>query len=175
MHLDPQQLQGCFHQWISDIVTLTNGSIIPIDGKTMRHSYDRLSEQSILHVVSAWASDHRLMLGQVKVEDKSNEITAIPALLKLLDISGCIITIDAIGPQTAIAAQIVAQKGDYILRLKANHPTLHQQVKTLFEEALQQDFEGLDVTSDERVDGGHGRRKVHKVWVLPIRVVRKLR
>ncbi len=174
MRIDPEQLQVCFHQWINDIVTLTHGSVIPIDGKTMRRSYDQRSEQSALHVVSAWASDHRLMLGQVKVDDKSNEITAIPALLKLLDISGCIITIDAMGTQTAIAAQIVAQKGDYILSLKANHPTLHDQVKTLFEAALQRDFEGLDVVSDERVDGGHGRREVRKVWVLPLEQVGEL-
>lgn len=166
--IEPPQLQHCFTQWINDIVTLTGGTVIPIDGKTMRGSYDRINEQSALHVVSAWASEHQLMLGQIKVDSKSNEITAIPALLKLLDISGCIITIDAMGTQSAIAAQIVAQKGDYILSLKANHPTLHQQVKTLFEQAQQSDFEGLTVSKDETVDGGHGRREVRKIWVLPI-------
>ncbi|NER05698.1 MAG: ISAs1 family transposase [Okeania sp. SIO3C4] len=168
MRLAPQALQQCFWQWIEDIVTLTGGTVIPIDGKTMRHSYDRIEAQSALHVVSAWASEHRLMLGQVKVDRKSNEITAIPALLKLLDISGCIITIDAIGTQTAIAAQIIAQGGDYILALKENHPTLYQQVNALFEQAKQTEFEGMDVSSDQRVEGGHGRREVRTVWVLSV-------
>ena len=166
--IDPKTLQSCFLKWINDIVELTDGTVIPIDGKTMRGSYDRISEQSALHVVSAWASEHRLMLGQVKVDSKSNEITAIPALLKLLDISGCIITIDAMGTQTKIAAQIIAQKGDYILCLKGNHSTLHEHVKRLFEQAKQTNFEGLAVATDESVEGGHGRREVRKIWVLPI-------
>lgn len=98
---------------------------MPIDGKSVKGSYDRNKKQSALHLVSAWASEHRLMLGQVKVEDKSNEITAIPALLELLDISGCIITIDAMGTQTEIARHIVSKRADYVLSLKANHPTLY--------------------------------------------------
>ena len=166
--IEPSQLHRCFQRWIADIVELSGGEVIPIDGKTMRGSYDGASGQSALHVVSAWASEHRLMLGQLKVERKSNEITAIPALLRLLDISGCIITIDAMGTQTAIAAQIVAQQGDYILALKDNHPTLHQQVKALFEQALQDDFATLEVSSDQRVEGGHGRREMRKVWALPV-------
>jgi predicted transposase YbfD/YdcC len=108
------------------------------------------------------------MLGQVKVDSKSNEITAIPALLQLLDISGCMITIDAIGTQTAIAAQIIAQKGDYILCLKDNHPTLHQQVKEIFEAALKRDFDGWTVSQDQRVEGAHGRRELRQIWVLPV-------
>jgi len=166
--IDPDTLHECFQRWINDIVTLTGGSVIPIDGKTMRGSHDRINAKSALHVVSAWASEHRLMLGQVKVDDKSNEITAIPALLKLLDISGCIITIDAMGTQSAIAHQIIEQKADYILNLKDNHSTLHQQVKTLFQAALDNDFEGLDVSKDQQVNGGHGRREVRKVWVLSV-------
>ena len=168
LRINPSELQDCFHRWIDDIVTLTGGSVVPIDGKTMRGSHERINGQSALHVVSAWASEHRLMLGQVKVDEKSNEITAIPALLKLLDISGCIITIDAMGTQTTIAAQIIEQKADYILSLKDNHPTLHQQVKTLFQEAKANNFEGLSVSQDQQVNGGHGRREVRKIWVLPI-------
>jgi len=103
--------------------------VIPIDGKTLKGSYDRKGKQSALHLVSAWGSENRLFLGQVKVKDKSNEITAIPALLELLDISGCIITIDAMSTQTEIAHQIQAQGADYVLALKANHPTLYQQVQ----------------------------------------------
>ncbi len=95
--IEPEALQRCFQRWVKEIVKDTGGQVIPIDGKTMRGSYDRTSNQSALHVVSAWASTHRLMLGQMKVDSKSNEIKAIPALLELLDISGCIITIDAMG------------------------------------------------------------------------------
>ena len=168
LRMDPDALQECFHRWINDIVSLTGGSVIPIDGKTMRGSHERINGKSALHVVSAWASEHRVMLGQVKVDDKSNEITAIPALLKLLDISGCIITIDAMGTQTAIAHQIIEQKADYILNLKDNHPTLHQEVKTFFQVALANDFEGLDVSKDQQKNRGHGRHEERKIWVLPL-------
>jgi len=108
--------------------------------------------KSALHLVSAWASEHRLALGQVKVADKSNEITAIPALLELLDLAGCIITIDAMGTQTAIATQIYNAKADYVLALKANHPTLYGQVKDWFEQAIAQGFEGVNFSYDERVE-----------------------
>ena len=168
VRIEPESLHHCFQQWIDDIVAQTGGQVVSLDGKTMRGSYDRISSQSALHVVSAWATENRLMLGQVKVDSKSNEITAIPGLLKLLDISGCIITIDAMGTQKAIAAQIIAQKGDYVLSLKDNHPTLHQQIKGIFEQALNLNFEGLEVSEDQRVSGGHGRREMRQVWVLPV-------
>lgn len=103
-------------------------------------SYDRNKEQSALHLVSAWASENRLFLGQVKVKSKTNEITAIPALLELLDISGCIITIDAMGTQTEIAHQIQAQGADYILALKKNHPTLDREVEQWFKTAQESNF-----------------------------------
>ncbi len=109
--IEPDALHRCFRRWVTEIVKDTGGQVIAIDGKTMRGSYDRASKQSALHVVSAWASDHRLMLGQMKVDSKSNEIKAIPALLELLDLSGCIITIDAMGTQTDIATQIVTSLG----------------------------------------------------------------
>lgn len=114
----------CFLAWVSQVVEATGAQVIPIDGKCVKGSYDRNKKQSALHVVSAWASEYRLMLGQVKVENKTNEIKAIPALLDLLDITGCIITIDAMGTQTEIARRIVEKGADYILSLKANHPTL---------------------------------------------------
>ncbi len=167
-HLAPEALGQCFHRWVSEIVKATGGQVIPIDGKTMRGSYDRGLQQSALHVVSAWSSENRLMLGQMKVNEKSNEIKAIPALLKLLDISGSIITIDAMGTQTNIAAQIVAQTADYILCLKANHPKLHKQVKEIFEKAIESDFEGLEKDYDQRVETGHHRREIRKLWVLPV-------
>jgi len=133
--LDPETLERCFLGWVEQIVASTGAQVIPIDGKTLKGSYDRTSGRKALHVVSAWASEHRLLLGQVKVESKTNEITAIPSLLELLDIRGSIITLDAIGTQVAMARQIQAQGGDYLLALKANHPTLYAQVTAWFEQA----------------------------------------
>jgi hypothetical protein len=133
--INPKVFERCFQKWVQSIVETIGAQVIPIDGKTLRGSYDREQGKSAIHLVSAWASEHRLVLGQVKVADKSNEITAIPVLLELLDVSECIITIDAMGTQTAIAAQIYDAKADYVLALKANHPTLHGQVETWFEQA----------------------------------------
>lgn len=124
--------------------------VISLDGKTLIGSYDREQGKSALHLVSAWASEHRLVLGQIKVADKSNEITAIPALLELLDLAGCIITIDAMGTQTVIAAQILQAKADYVLALKANHPTLYAQVQAWFQQASAQGFAGVTHSYDER-------------------------
>ena len=142
--------------------------VIPIDGKTLRGSYDREQKKSALHLVSAWASEHRLVLGQMKVADKSNEITAIPALLELLDLAGCIITIDAMGTQTAIATQIYNAKANYVLALKANHPTLYGQVKDWFEQAQAQKFEGITLSYDERVEKGDHRLEKRQVWTVPV-------
>lgn len=109
-----------------------------------------------------------LCKGLVKVEDKTNEIKAIPALLALLDISGCIITIDAMGTQTDIALSIVEQEADYVLSLKANHPTLYKQVKTYFERAEAQGFKGIEYSYDQRVDSGHHRTENRKLWAVPV-------
>ena len=166
--IEPQALQRCFEQWVKEIVKKSGCQIIPIDCKTLRGSYDREGKQSALHLVSAWASENRLMLGQIKVENKSNEIKAIPALLQLLDISGCTITIDAMGTQTDIAKKIVNQGADYILCLKANHPTLYKQVQEHFKQAMAKEFEGFDVDHDRRVESGHHRREHRHVWVLPV-------
>lgn len=166
--IDPKVFERCFQRWVQSIVETVGAQVIPIDGKTLKGSYDREQNKSALHLVSAWASEHRLVLGQVKVADKSNEITAIPALLELLDLAGCIITIDAMGTQTAIAAQIYNAKADYILALKANHPTLHGQVKTWFEQALAEQFDGITVSYDERVEKGHHRTEKRFCWSVPV-------
>jgi predicted transposase YbfD/YdcC len=149
-------------------IAKATAQVIPIDGKTLRGSYDREQRKSALHLVSAWASEHRLVLGQVKVTDRSNEITAIPALLELLDLTGCIITIDAMGTQTAIATQIYNANADYVLALKANHPTLHGQVLAWFEQARVLNFEGIVFSYDERVEKGHHRLEKRQVWTVPI-------
>lgn len=169
--INPEALQRCFLGWVNQVVEATGAQVIPIDGKSVRGSYERSKKQSALHLVSAWASEHRLMLGQVKVENKSNEITAIPALLELLDITGCIITIDAMGTQTEIAKTIVDKKADYILSLKANHPTLYNQVKVWFETAQSKGFEGIEFSHDQRVEAGHHRQEKRQVWVVPLEAI----
>ena len=166
--INPNVFERCFRCWVESIVEAQGARVIPIDGKTLKGSYDRGQGKSAIHLVSAWACEHRLVLGQVKVADKSNEITAIPALLELLEIAGCIITIDAMGTQTAIASQIFNAKADYVLALKGNHPTLHGQVEDWFEQHLSQGFEGIIHSYDERVEKGHHRTEKRQVWCVPI-------
>ncbi len=166
--ISPKALEKSFNGWLSSLVRDLGAQVIPIDGKTIKGSYDRNKEQSALHYVSAWASKHRLFLGQVKVEDKSNEITAIPALLELLDIAGCIITIDAMGTQTEIAHRILTQGADYVLALKGNHPTLHQEVKQWFEIAQAQNFKDIEHSYDIRVESGHHRREKRQITAVPL-------
>ena len=172
--INPRELNCCFFQWVETLVKKMAGEIIPIDGKTIRGSYDRNQSQSALHVISAWSSEQRLVLGQLKVEHKSNEITAIPALLELLDITGSIITIDAMGTQTEIAKKIIDKKGDYVLALKANHPTLYSQVSTWFKNATAQNFPGIDVNYDRRLEKGHHRREIRQVWSVPVTAIPNL-
>ena len=169
--IDPEALNRCFLRWVETLVTQMGGEIVPIDGKTIRGSYDRNQGKSALHVISAWASEQRLVLAQMKVENKSNEITAIPALLDLLDIVGAIITIDAMGTQTEIAKKIIARKAHYVLALKANHPTLYFQVKEWFEQAQAQQFEGIDVSYDKRIEKGHHRTEIREVWTVPVSAI----
>lgn len=173
-HIDPEALHECFLAWVTDVVESIEGEVVAIDGKTLRGSYDRNKQQSALHLVSAWASQHSVMLGQMKVSSKSNEITAIPALLNLLHLSGCIVTIDAMGTQTDIAEQIIAKQGDYVLALKANHPILHQQVEAYFKQALQTDFAGIEHSYHRQIAGGHHRRTRRQVWVVPASVIPNL-
>jgi predicted transposase YbfD/YdcC len=147
------------------------GEIIPIDGKTIRGSYDRNQGKSALHFISAWSSEQHLVLAQMKVEDKSNEITAIPALLELLDITGAIITIDAMGTQTEIAKKIIDKKADYVLALKANHPTLYSQVSEWFEIAQANNFQNIDVSYHKRIEKGHHRTEIREVWTVPVTAI----
>lgn len=172
--LAPEALERCFLGWVKQIVEASGAQVIPIDGKTLKGAYDGNHQQSALHVVSAWASEHRLLLGQVKVDAKSNEITAIPALLQLLDISGCIITLDAMGTQKAIAREIIGHGADYILCLKANHPTLLAAVTAWFEPAQASNFVGLEHSYEARVESGHHRREHRQVWAVPVTVLGNL-
>jgi predicted transposase YbfD/YdcC len=133
--LDPEELRRCFLTWVAAVVGAPSEQVVAVDGKTLRGSHDRRRGTSALHLVSAWATASDLVLAQVAVDTKSNEITAIPALLRLLSLEGATVTIDAMGCQTAIAAQIVDQGANYVLTLKDNQPTLHERVRQTFADA----------------------------------------
>lgn len=164
--LNPKQFEYCFEQWVNQLVQELGIQVIAIDGKNLRGSYDRESGSKALHFVSAWATEHRLVLAQSKVQDKSNEITAIPALLELLDIKGCIVTLDAMGTQKSIAAQIQQAQADYILCLKANHPTLFEQLDAWFKTARAQGT--LPMPSEHTTSAGHHRTEIRKVWTFSL-------
>ena len=172
--INPKEFEQCFRQWVQSLVEKLGVEVVAIDGKTHRGSYDRESKLKALHTVSAWSSEHRLVLGQTKVNAKSNEVTAIPELLDILDISGCIITIDAMGTQKLIAEKIIAADADYILSLKDNHPTLHQQVKNWFETAQSIGFEGIDVSISQRIEKGHHRIEKRTVYTVPMSQIPQL-
>jgi len=149
--IDTQQFSDSFSRWVSDIAELSEGEVIAIDGKCLRGSIDRASNKAAIYMVSAWAQQNHLVLGQQKVDDKSNEITAIPKLLTQLDIAGAVVTMDAMGCQTKIAKQVIEQKADYVLSLKGNQGDLHEDVVTYFESDLSPEV------GNENYDGGHGR------------------
>ncbi len=164
--MQPKQLEACFERWVQLLVSDLGVQVVAIDGKTLKGSYDRNRRKSALHLISAWATEHRLVLAQTKVQDKSNEITAIPALLELLDLAGCIVTLDAMGTQKTIAAQIQAAKADYILSLKANHPTLFAQVQSWFETTGKS--QQLLKSTEYKLESAHHRIERRQVWSVPI-------
>ncbi len=169
--LNPEDFATSFSSWINLIVQKLGVEIISIDGKTLKQSYDRNNFQKALHIVSAWANNNKLVLGQKKVDSKSNEITAIPALLETIDIAGNIVTIDAMGTLKEIAAQIINKKGNYILALKGNQSKLHQQVKEWFEQAKNNNFSGIEYSCHEQVESGHHRLEKRQVYSVPITVL----
>ena len=160
--MNPKEFQDCFKLWIESVTDQTKGQVIAIDGKTLRRSHDKSDDKKAIHMVSAWASANQVVLGQLKTEDKSNEITAIPRLLRLLDISGCIITIDAMGTQKKITETIIKGGGDYVLALKENHKTLYKDVTLFFKEMESMELEDFKFDKDETVNGGHGRIETRK-------------
>jgi len=163
--LDPAAFQRCFAAWTA-AVTKTSAEVIAIDGKTVRRSYQKKGAEDPIHVVSAFAARQRMVLGQTKVGDKSNEITAIPALLDLLAIEGAVVTIDAMGCQRAIAKKIIDKKADYILALKGNQGTLRDDVELFAREQKAVGFKDAIVSRDETVDGDHGRIETRTVTVV---------
>ncbi len=179
--LHPQAFGERFVRWVQTVQESTEAQkrpaqkqpalqekVIAVDGKTLRHSFDTASEQNAIHMVSAFASDTHLVLAQVKVDAKSNEITAVPALLSLLDLTGCIVTADAMSCQKAIAAQIIHQGGDYVLALKGNQETLHDDVRCFFEYAAARKFEEVAHQTWTCVDKDHGRVETRRLWQVDL-------
>ena len=159
--VDPEEFQTCFLSWIRSFYRQTSREVIAIDGKTLRRSHDRSNGVEALHLVHAWASENHLMLGAVKTEGDSNEIPAIPKLLKLLDLKGAIVTLDAMGTQTEIAHKIVEKKADYVMALKGNQGLLHEDVQTYWaDEKLRQAADCYEV-----VEKGHGRIEQRRYWM----------
>jgi predicted transposase YbfD/YdcC len=157
--LNPAEFEKCLVSWITALHEITGGQVIAIDGKTLRRSYDAASGKAAIHMVSAWATANSISLGQVVTDAKSNEITAIPKLLEIIDISGALVTIDAMGCQTKIAQKILDGKGDYVLHVKENQPTLYQAIKDYFNQCLENDFAGMTSRSYHTEETGHGREE----------------
>lgn len=163
--IDPDAFERCFMAWVQSLIELTGERALHIDGKTLRHSFDTASNKAAIHMITVWASQAQLALGQRAVDDKSNEITAIPRLLELITLHGAVVTIDAIGCQTAIVNKIVDGGGNYILAVKDNQPTLHEDVKLLLDDAIERNFEHMGYDFNEQVNKGHGRIETRRVWV----------
>jgi predicted transposase YbfD/YdcC len=163
--LSPEHFQDCFVRWVSSLTRLLPGDIVSIDGKTLRRSYDRQDSRAAIHMVSAWASRQSLVLGQLKTAEKSNEITAIPQLLEVLEVTGCLVTIDAMGCQKAIAAKIRERGADYLLALKENHPTLYQAVTHYFDPDNDQSYDSGHITAADTTERNRGRDETRRCWV----------
>ena len=156
--IDPKQFEKCFVEWMKEVTQIKEGDVVAIDGKTMRGTADKSAGKKAVHIVSAWCSGDKLVLGQVKTDEKSNEITAIPELLDMLFIKGAIVTIDAMGCQKEIATKIVKEKkADYVLSLKDNHETLKGEVEEYFKDAEQNDFKDEKILQYRTFEKGHGR------------------
>src|SRR5436853_2018120 len=163
--LDPAALMACVQQWLDALGTAVAGEVVAIDGKTLRGSFDAAAGKNPLHLVSAWACEARLTLGQVAVDAKSNEITAIPLLLELLDLEGCIVTIDAMGCQKEIAAAIRAREADYVLAVKDNQPGWHRAVHEAFMAHAENDFADPTLRRVKTVERSHGRDETREYYI----------
>jgi predicted transposase YbfD/YdcC len=164
--IEPSKMSECFIAWVQSIAELSLGEVVAIDGKTARHSYNGQDKLGAIHMVSAWASQAGLSLGQVKTEAKSNEITAIPVLLEMLEINGCIVTIDAMGCQTDIAEKIVEKKAGYVLAVKANQKHLHEAISDYFEVAVATDKPKLcQLQCHTETNAEHGRIEIRRCYL----------
>jgi len=164
--LDGQQFQAGFLSWMRAVSAELGGQVIAIDGKVLRRSHDRGIGKAAIDMVSAWATANRLVLGQVKVDEKSNEITAIPQLLQALEVCGCIVTIDAMGCQTEIAELIVKQEADYVLSLKENQGNLYEDVELLFQDLEKSQYSAYTFDYEKTVNKNHGRIETRECWTI---------
>lgn len=164
--LDPAQFQRCFINWITAVSQLVGGQVIAIDGKVLRRSHDKGIGKAAIDMVSAWATANHLLLGQMKVDEKSNEITAIPQLLEVLEISGCIVTIDAIGCQTEIAEKIIEQEAHYVLALKENQGNLYADVVQLFDDLEHSGYKAYKHDYAKTINKNHGRIETRECWTI---------
>jgi len=163
--IKPAEFEACLLNWITALHEVTSGQIVAIDGKTLRRSFDAASSKSAIHMVSAWATTNQISLGQVVVDEKSNEITAIPKLLKILELSGCLVTIDAMGCQVEIAQAILDAQADYVLAVKGNQPTLHDGLAWFFTYHGAFRYAETPVSRHETRDKSHGRKE-HRTYVV---------
>jgi predicted transposase YbfD/YdcC len=166
--LKPEPLERCLVSWITSLHEVTAGPLVAIDGKTLRQSFDKAEAKSALHMVSAWATANKISLGQVAVAEKSNEITAIPRLLDLLELPGALVTIDAMGCQAEIAEKIVAKEADYVLAVKGNQPTLHAGIMEFFLDHMEDDFARVEVSRHETKGEAHGRDEHRTYYVCDV-------
>jgi predicted transposase YbfD/YdcC len=164
--LKPEELQRCFIGWTQAVHQVTEGELLNIDGKNLRGAKEPGNSRSLIYMVSVWSASHHLVLGQKKVDWKSNEITAIPPLLEMLAIRGCLVSIDAMGCQTEIAKTIIAEGADYVLALKKNQGNLYEDVTQLFTAAQKQYFKNIEHQSHSTVEKGHGRSERRSYWVM---------
>lgn len=163
--LNPKEFAECFMKWTQAVRRKVEREVVAIDGKTVRRSFDRHKGQEAIHMVNAWATDNGLALGQVKTDDKSNEITAVPQLLRALELEGCIVTLDAMGCQKNIAKEICEADADYVLALKGNHETVHEEVASFLQDARQKDWKKVPHDFLETVEKGHGRIETRRYWI----------
>jgi len=164
--IETKEFQACFMKWVQSVSDVTSGDVVAIDGKTLRRSHNHRDGVAAIHMISAWSSQNGLVLGQEKTAEKSNEITAIPQLLDVLELKGCIVTIDAMGCQTAIAEKIIRKKADYVLALKGNQGNLHAEVNDFFAVALTDNFKLVEHDYYEEYDAGHGRIEHRQCWAI---------
>lgn len=164
--IDENAFQSRFIKWTASVCQRTDGEVVALDGKKLRRSQEKRQGREGIWMVSAWASENRLVLGQKKVDDKSNEITAIPELLAQLDITGCVVTMDALNTQTAIAKQIVDANADYILAVKKNQGTLYEDLELLFKGFSDTHYQSVNYQTAQRTNEGHDRQEFRQVWVV---------
>jgi predicted transposase YbfD/YdcC len=162
--LNPDAFERCFMAWIAAVAKESGGRLIAIDGKTLRRSFDRASDKTAIHMISAWSSANGVVFGQLATQAKSNEITAIPKLLDLLDLTGAVVSIDAMGCQREIARKVVEGGGDYLLSLKGNQTALHDEVKWWMDEAIAGRIKQARLDKHRQINKGHGRIETRQVW-----------